>query len=198
MRNFKWLSADKKLSVIKIGNGIEYIIINLKKIKLLLEDDTSNYTLHQLNFPFTYNDFITYAGNLVSSLSEKISWLKKLQYMKDYILAPLQVSSKNIIIGIIILDDTILKPLLKPADILESNNYLARINLNKSGTNEMEWEINMLDSILAKVENKISPQMKLYLINCRSYIPLVIIQKMPKIGNPTNFFHMTSSTEQVA
>jgi hypothetical protein len=84
--------------------------------------------------------------------------------MKDYILAPLQVSSKNIIIGIIILDDTILKPLLKPADILESNNYLARINLNKSGTNEMEWEINMLDSILAKVENKISPQMKLYLI----------------------------------
>jgi len=201
-RQFKWLVQDtiniSNIPKLKIGNSIEFIMINIKKIKLELEDNILKQ--HKLQFPFTYNDFITFARKLASSLNKvaSISWIKNLEYMKDYILAPLMVSSKEVIIGIIILDELILKPILNPTDILESNNYLSQISQIKSAnvkhTKDIKEILNgelksdLLIGILAMDGNKLSAKMKLYIMNCRGYIPPVLISRLPKTITATNCF----------
>jgi len=199
-RNFKWLVKDTPSTYIpptlKVGNSIEFIMINIKKIKLALEDNIIKQ--HELQFPFTYDDFIIFARELASSLTKySASWLKNLEYMRDYILAPLMISSKEVIIGIIILNEVILKPILNSQDILESNNYLSQINSTnanlknskdiKKNNNSMEWKCDMLNGILAMDRNKIPARMKLYLINCRGYIPPLLIRRMPKTITAMNF-----------
>jgi hypothetical protein len=167
-------------------------MINIKKIKLTLEEDIIlKQNKLKLQFPFTYDDFITFARQLASTLANQnsVSWLKNLEYMKDFILAPMMISSKEVIIGIIILDEIILKPILTPMDILESNNYLAQINFNNPIAEKGdEWKCDILNGILAMSKNKISTRTKLYIINCRGYIPPVLIQKMPKQITAINFF----------
>jgi hypothetical protein len=168
-------------------------MINIKKLKLALEDNILKQ--HKLQFPFTYDNFITFARNLASGLTKSTtSWLKSLVYMKDYILAPLMVSSKEVHIGIIILDELILKQILKPSDILESENHLSQIkpktkNINTNTTNtDAEWKCDMLAGILEISGKKLSAQMKLYIMNCRGYIPPVLIHRMPNKFKATSFF----------
>jgi hypothetical protein len=117
----------------------------------------------------------------------------QLEYMKDYILAPLMVSSHEVIIGIIILDELISKPLFKSTDILESNNYLSQINSinpkdSKDILNNMEYLCDILNGILAMDKNNLPTKMKLYIMNCRGYIPRVLIRRMPKKMTSINFF----------
>jgi hypothetical protein len=175
---------------LEIGYSIEFIMINIKKIKLSLEDDFK----YELQFPFTYNDFITFARRLASNLTKATTWIKNLQYMKDYILAPLMISSREIRIGIIILDNIE----LEHSDILESNNYLSLIkskkdvntntNTNTNTNNGVECKCDMLTGILEMGRNKLSTQMKLYIMNCRGYIPPVLIRRMPKQIKAKSFF----------
>lgn len=188
---FIWLGTDNPPRL-EINNSIEFIMINIKKIKLALEDNILKQ--HKLLFPFTYDNFITFARRLASSLTKSsTSWLKSLEYMKDYILAPLMVSSKEVHIGIIILDELILKPILKPSDILESENHLSQIksktkNITINTTTDVEWKCDMLAGILEMSGKKLSEQMKLYIMNCRSYIPPVLIHRMPKKIKAISFF----------
>jgi len=193
---FIWLGTDNPPRL-EINNSIEFIMINIKKMKLALEDNILKQ--HKLQFPFTYDNFITFARRLASSLTKSsVSWLKSLEYMKDYILAPLMISSKEVHIGIIILDELILKPILKPSDILESENHLSQIksktknittNTNTTNANaEVEWKCDMLAGILEMSGKKLSTQMKLYIMNCRSYIPPVLIHRMPNKFKATSFF----------
>jgi len=208
---FIWLGTDNPPRL-EINNSIEFIMINIKKIKLALEDNILKQ--HKLQFPFTYDNFITFARRLASSLTKSsTSWLKSLEYMKDYILAPLMVSSKEVHIGIIILDELILKPILKPSDILESENHLSQIksktknittnanttnanttnanttNANTTNANtDVEWKCDMLSGILEMSGKKLSEQMKLYIMNCRGYIPPVLIHRMPNKFKATSFF----------
>ena len=190
---FIWLGQPKP-PILEIGNSIEFIMINIQKLKLSLDDNILKQ--YELQFPFTYNDFITFAIKLASGLTNSSYLLKSLEYMKDYILAPLMVSSKEVIIGIIILDELILKPLFKPSDILESNNYLSPINpinsINSNKTkniiNSMEWKCDILTSILAMRGNNLSARMKLYIMNCRGYIPPVLIRRMPMKITAYKFF----------
>lgn len=193
---FIWLGTDNPPRL-EINNSIEFIMINIKKMKLALEDNILKQ--HKLQFPFTYDNFITFARRLASSLTKSsTSWLKSLEYMKDYILAPLMISSKEVHIGIIILDELILKPILKPSDILESENHLSQIksktknittNTNTTNANaEVEWKCDMLAGILEMSGKKLSTQMKLYIMNCRGYIPPVLIHRMPKKIKAISFF----------
>jgi len=188
-RKFQWLeisSSSSQQSLIEIGNGVELIMINMKKIKLPL--DTLNIiqptNTGNLQYPITYPDFLTFASKLAISMSNSSSWIKQMQYMKDYILAPLLISSKEIVIGIIILNNLILKTILKPSDILESNIYLSNLASTNKGTNNIaapgEWKCDMLAGILAMPENQLSKRMQLYLMNSSSYIPRVVIRRMPK------------------
>ena len=144
---------------------------------------------YKLQFPFTQNDFITFARDLASGLSlvAKVSnWLKNIQYMKDYILAPLLVSSTEIRIGIIILNN----PKLELADILESTTYLSTINMNYKDSNnsDVEWKCNLLTGLLAMKENNLSKEMKLYIMNCKNYIPQVLIRRISSKIKAINFF----------
>jgi hypothetical protein len=193
---FIWLGVDNPPRL-EINNSIKFIMINIKKLKLALDDNILKQ--HKLQFPFTYDNFITFARRLASSLTKSsTSWLKSLEYMKDYILAPLMVSSKEVHIGIIILDELILKPILKPSDILESENHLSQIksktknittNANTTNANaEVEWKCDMLSGILEMSGKKLSEQMKLYIMNCRGYIPPVLIHRMPNKFKATSFF----------
>jgi hypothetical protein len=193
---FIWLGVDNPPRL-EINNSIKFIMINIKKLKLALDDNILKQ--HKLQFPFTYDNFITFARRLASSLTKSsTSWLKSLEYMKDYILAPLMVSSKEVHIGIIILDELILKPILKPSDILESENHLSQIksktknittNSNTTNANaEVEWKCDMLSGILEMSGKKLSEQMKLYIMNCRGYIPPVLIHRMPNKFKATSFF----------
>jgi hypothetical protein len=182
-RHFTWLGNEHP-HVLKIGRDIEYIIINIKQIKLSLEDNALNEL--KLDFPFTYNEFITFSRKLADSFAadsfaadrKESTWLKNLQYMKDYILAPLMISSKQIIVGIIILDDSILKSKLKTSDILESNNYLSQICTKKYDLTDNEWKSNLLDGILTMRKNTLCVRMRLYIMNCRGYLPQVLINRM--------------------
>ena len=196
---FIWLGQQKP-PIIEIGNAIEFIMINIKKIKLSLDNNILRPL--ELQFPFTYNDFITFASKLASNLTKISTWLNKLQYMKDYIIAPLMISSKEVLIGIIILDELILKPVLKPSDILESNNYLSQIKSKKkhiitNTNNGVEWKCDMLSGILEMNWNKLSAQMKLYIMNCRSYIPPVLIHRMSKTSTALQFVSKTTSKAKV-
>ena len=209
-RKFKWLVKDipntQNSPTLKIGNSIEFIMINIKKIKLSLEDKILEQ--HKLQFPFTQADFNIFARELASTLANQnsVSWIKNLEYMKDYILAPLIISSKEVIIGIIILDEVILKQILNPTDILESTNYLSQIN-NKNATNAknatkakdntLEWKCDMLNGILAMGGNKISARMKLYIMNCRGYIPPVLITRLPKQIATKNFIPKSCALAKV-
>jgi len=192
---FIWLGHQNP-PILEIGNSIEFLLINIQKIKLSLEDNILKPDKLQLPlpFPFTYNDFITFARKLASYLTNASSLLKSLEYMKDYILAPLMISSKEVIIGIIILDELILKTLLKPLDVLESNTYLSQINYNnktnadnKTNSN-IEWKCDILASLLAMSGNNLSARMKLYIMNCRGYIPPVLIHRMPMKITTNKFF----------
>lgn len=132
---------------------------------------------------------------LAFKLTKVSTWIKNMQYMKDYILAPLMISSKEVLIGIIILDELIIKPFLQSSDILESNTYLSNIkSKNNAITNtntSMEWKCNMLSGILEMDGNNLSTRMKLYIMNCRGYIPPVIIHRMIKPSSARNLFRKT-------
>ena len=81
-RNFKWLGThpSSNIPLLKVGNSIEFIMINIKKIKLELEDNILKQ--HKLQFPFTYDEFITFAKKLTSSLTKSsASWIKNLENM---------------------------------------------------------------------------------------------------------------------
>jgi len=189
---FIWLGTDNPPRL-EINNSIEFIMINIKKIKLSLEDNILKQ--HKLQFPFTYDNFITFARRLASSLTKSsTSWLKSLEYMKDYILAPLMISSKEVHIGIIILDELILKTILKPSDILESETHLSQIKsktksiTTNNANTDVEYKCDMLAGILEMSGKKLSAQMKLYIMNCRGYIPPVLIHRMPNKFKATSFF----------
>ena len=184
---FIWL-GQQNTPLLEIGNSIEFIMINIKKLKLSLDDNILKQDELQLQFPFTYDDFITFAKRLASNLIKISTWLNRLQYMKDYIIAPLMISSKEVLIGIIILDELILKPVLKPFDILESNNYLSQIKSKKTKHTDIEWKCDMLYGIIEMSGNKLSTRMKLYIMNCRGYIPAVLIRRMAKTSTAINFF----------
>jgi len=176
--------------ILNVGNSIEFILINIQKLKVALEDHILKE--YELQFPFTYNDFNIFARKLASSLTNSSSLIKNLEYMKDYILAPLMVSSHEVIIGII-LDELISKPLFKSTDILESNNYLSQINSinpkdSKDILNNMEYLCDILNGILTMDKNNLPTKMKLYIMNCRGYIPRVLIRRMPKKMTSINFF----------
>jgi len=161
-------------------------MINIKKIKIALEDNIIKQ--HELQFPFTQADFNIFARELASTLANQnsVSWIKNLEYMRDYILAPLMISSKEVIIGIIILNEV--KPIINPTDILESNNYLSQINsTNPIAKKDNEWKCDLLVGILAINENKLSSGMKSYIMNCRGYLPQVLITRMPKKITAMNF-----------
>ena len=189
---FIWLGTDNPPRL-EINNSIEFIMINIKKIKLSLEDNILKQ--HKLQFPFTYNNFITFARKLASNLAKVAAWIKNLQYMKDYIIAPLMISSKEVHIGIIILNELILKTILKPSDILESETHLSQIKsktkniTTTTNTNtDVEYKCDMLAGILEMSGKKLSAQMKLYIMNCRGYIPPVLIHRMPKKIKAISFF----------
>lgn len=200
-KNFQWLDNQQSMKLenaipfLEIGNDIKYLIMNIKKIKLPIEDSNLETYLkeYKLEFPFTQDDFIRLAIDLASGLSKvaKVSsWLKNIRYMKDYILAPLLVSSSEIRIGIIILNN--LK--LELADILESTIYLSSINvINKNCSNsEVECKCNLLTGVLAMKENNLSKEIKLYIMNCRNYIPPVLLKRIPRKIKAISFFKQLS------
>lgn len=187
-RNFKWLG--NQLPFLEIGNDIQFLIINIKKIKLHLEESIDAYLKqNKLHFPFTYEDFIIFANEIASSFSKVSNWLKKMQYMKDYILAPLLVSSNEIRIGIIILDNI----MFDAKDILDSNNYLSHINMKKNpiANSDVKWKCDILGNLLAMRVNNLTRQMKLYIMNSRGYIPPVIIHRMPRKIKAINLYNLT-------
>ena len=186
-RKFQWLeTSTPHKPTIEINNGIDLIMINIRKIKQPI-DATGNDSImktidkEKLSYPFSHSQFLTFANKLAASLNNAASWIKQLEYMKDYILAPLLISSKEIIIGIIILNNSVLNnPVLKSSDILESNIYLSKLAPTHNTSTSMEWKCDMLVGIITTSENQLSARMKLYLMNCRSYLPRVIIRRMPK------------------
>lgn len=179
---------------LEIRNSIEYIMINIKKLKLPTEQECS-LKHYELQYPFTYDDFIRFARDIASELSRvstASSWIQKLQYMKDYILAPLQITSREVVIGIIILNSSLEAPTF--LDVLESNIYLSSINLgtkqtqHAQHTQQTEFKCDLIAGILAVGNNKLSKKMKLYIMNCRGYIPYIQIYRRPKDITATNFF----------
>lgn len=192
-RQFKWLE-NQKLPILEIGNDIDFLIINIKKLKLSLEiEQKANLIMeqHKLLFPFTHNDFITFAETLASQLANVSNWLKNIKYMKEYILVPLLVSSTKICVGIIILNNFG----LVHDEILESTTYLSSINNKKQyNTKEIEWKCNLLSGILNMKINNLSRQMKLYIMNCKNYIPQILIYRMPKKIKVNNLFQKLQLT----
>jgi hypothetical protein len=104
--------------------------------------------------------------------------------LKDYIIAPLLVSSREIIIGILIFNT----PIPASTTILECHNYLSDLNNNNRNGNNNKDNCDLLKGILAMNRNQISSQMKNYIMNCRGYIPNVKIQRQKKKITATNFF----------
>jgi hypothetical protein len=201
-KKFQWLeTSSTQQPTIEINSGIDLMMINIRKIKQPI-DTTSNDNImktidkEKLSYPFSHSQFLTFAKKLAASLTNATSWIKQLQYMKDYILAPLLISSKEIVIGIIILNNSVLNnSVLKSSDILESNIYLSKLAPTHNTSTPMEWKCDMLVGIITTSENQLSTRMKLYLMNCRSYLPRVIIRRMPKKITAIDNFrkHQTSA-----
>ena len=171
-KHFTWLGTQNP-PILELRHNIEYIIMNIRKIKLPLDATLEK---HQLQFPFTQDEFNTFASKLAGDL-----------HMEDYILAPLLVSSKEIKIGIIIL-----KACIRNGDILESYNYLSRIRTSsptRDVSKVVECKCDLMRGILAMDgKNRLSEKMKLYIMNCRGYIPQVIIRQLPNRIKAMNFF----------
>lgn len=191
---FNWLNTETTLEItpkLVIRHNIEFLIINMKKIKLedcIEYDELKHYQLH---FPFTHNNFITFVESIILKLIKKNSWLYNLQYKKDYILAPLLVSFKEVFIGIIILSNSFM---FKSYNILESNTYLSKIQSNQTLNNNFNNYINnkeckcdILSGLLEMTNNKLSERIKCYIMNCRGYIPSIQIHRIPKQINIIRF-----------
>lgn len=190
-RKFQWVATSStQQPIIEIGNSVSLIMVNIRKIKQPI-DTISNAIMKAINtgglkYPFTYSEFLTFAEKLAASLNNASSWLKQLQYRKDYILAPLLISSKEIVIGIIVLNNSVMNNSvmnnsgLKSSDIIESNIYLSNLAATHNASIPMEWKCDLLVGILAMRENQLPIRMRLYLMNCRGYLPRVIIRKIPK------------------
>lgn len=179
VNGFNWLDTH---AIMKIGHDIDYIMINMKKIKL---EDMSLEWQEELKYPFTYDEFLAAAKTFASvAVLKSQSWLSKLKYLKDYILAPLLVSSREIVIGILIFNTHI----VASTTILECYNCLSDLNASSGNSITDKCKCDLIKGILAMDGNKISPQMKNYIMNCRGYIPKVKIHRQEKKITARNFF----------
>lgn len=188
---------DRQTKTITLGHNVNFIMVNVKKIKLELPNK-----LPAIQFPFSHSQFLAYckSNKLIELITTQMPSLSL--NSRECILAPLLVTRGKMIIGCLVwfLDD---RKQNKKDDFLDSQNYLSSITIGKCNPKikldkikldkikEQNIEVfNPLLGILALETNlkKITAEMQKYIMNSHAYLPNFQVIRKAKPLAITNSF----------